>query len=193
MYRSSLFGGLILAVAGIACLFLTGCGGCSKSNPQPAVSAGGVRQASTEVHTDANGHSVEQTNIIERLKRDNEPGAIKHLYVISTYSGQTLIYSPVRGKVTSSTKRLTPSSMATAYHSGTGWNESGLAFNVSGEKHYTGEVIQDDGSYGSSGEYLYWFTPDGRYHQHYLSGGQIVHIADQPLNVKAVIITIGSK
>ena len=30
----------------------------------------------------------------------------------------------------------------------------------------------------------------GNYHQHYVSGGQIVHIADTPMSVKGIIINM---
>lgn len=167
------------------------CVGCSKTpTQQPAVSATGVQQTIASVKTDSSGHTTEQNNIIERLKRDNEPGAVKHLYLISAYSGQVLIYSTVKGKVTSSGKRLTPNTMAPQYHSGTGWNESGSAFNTGNGRHYTGEVIQDDGTYGNSMEYLYWFTPDGRYMQTYVSGGTLVFVADQPVTVKGVVMNL---
>lgn len=56
--------------------------------------------------------------------------------------------------------------------------------------YWTTEVLGDDGTYGQSGDYLYWWDSKGVYHQHYLSGGQIVHISDQPLAVKSVIINM---
>lgn len=58
---------------------------CEQGVPQ---SASGVSKASVKVQTDENGNSIEQKNIIERLHRDNLPRSIKHLYVISAYSGQ---------------------------------------------------------------------------------------------------------
>jgi hypothetical protein len=53
----------------------------------------------------------------------------------------------------------------------------------------TAEVLQDDGTYGSSGDYLFWWDTQGRYHQHYLTGGQIVHISGEPMPVKSAIIS----
>lgn len=141
-------------------------------------SASGVAKANVQINTDANGNSVEQKNIMERLTRDNKPGSIKHLYVMSAYSGQVLIYSTVNGKVTSAGKRLTPTTVI------------GFNSNLSTPNNYvkigdrvfvTDEVLGDDGSYGSSDPYIYWFDVKGVYHQHYLSGGQIIHISDQPL------------
>ena len=90
---------------------------CEMSSSQ-AVSDSGVKKATTTVVTDQNGYTSEQKNIIERYKRDNLPGSIKHLYVISDASGQVLIYSTVKGKVTSSGKRLTP--LTVEYNNATG-------------------------------------------------------------------------
>ena len=151
----------------------------------PAQSASGVSKATVQVPTNSNGLTTEQQNIRERLLEDNKPGSIKHLYVISAYSGQVIIYSTVRGKVTSGGKRLTPTSIFTADNSTTGFR---VEF-PNGTK-YTTEVLQDDGAYGSSMDYLYWWDTKGVYHQHYVGGGQIVHVSNQPLAVKGIIINM---
>lgn len=171
-------------VAVIACLFLIG----ACDNDTPAVSASGVEQATTRVQTNANGRTVEQENVIERLARDNVPGSIKHLYVISAYSGQVLIYSTVRGKVTSSGKRLSPVTSTGSYK--TDGCATGVGFLANGVRHCTEELTQDDGTYGSSIPYLFWFDSKGVYHQHYPEGGQIIHISDQPLSVPRIILNM---
>lgn len=134
-----------------------------------------------KVKTGPSGLTVEQQNIKSRIDLDNAPGAIKHLYVISAYSGQVLIYSTVRGKVTSSGKRLTPDKVDGA---------NTFTFNVGGQPFYTNQILGEDGTYGGSVEYLYWWDSRGIYHQHYVTGGQILHISDQPLAVKNVIINM---
>ena len=169
---------LILAL--IVALTLFGC----KEDAQK--SASGVKKADVTVLIGADGFTVEQKNVRERLLLDNKTGSIKHLYIISAYSGQTIIYSTVRGKVTSSGKRLSPASVAASDAGHTG----GIPVSISGNRYRTGEVLQDDGTYGSSVEYLYWWDVQGRYHQHYVSGGQIVHISDQPIPVKSVTINM---
>lgn len=161
---------------------------CDPPNDPPK-SASGVSKASVQVPTGADGLTAEQRNIKTRLLRDNEPGAVKHLYVISAYSGQTLIYSTVKGKVTSGSKRLTPSTINGGYSSGNGWY-GGFPVNIGGQGTYTNEVLGDDGAYGSSSEYLFWEDTKGVYHQHYVQGGQIVHIASEPLSVKSVVINM---
>jgi len=170
----------------IGTMVLVSCDQLMNNEPK---SSSGVTKATVQVNTDANGYTVEQKNIMERLKRDNMPGSIKHLYVISAYSGQVLIYSTVNGKVTSAGKRLTPTSVV---DNGGQYiqNTYGFPINIGGEDHRTNEVLGDDGAYGQSDPYIFWFDVRGVYHQHYLSGGQIIHISDQPLAVKNVILNM---
>lgn len=163
-------------------LLLMSNSGCDRTT---AVSSSGVKKATAQVKTDMNGHSVEQRNILERIERDNQVGAVKHLYVISAYSGQVIIYSTVVGKVTSGGKRLNPS---TVDYDPNG--ADGFAVQFGNDVKYTKEVLGDDGAYGSGGDYIYWFDSKDVYHQHYLSGGQIIHISDQPLAVKSVTINM---
>lgn len=171
----------LLALLYISTMGVNGCNGTT--TPQ---SASGVSKAEVHVQTDKDGLTIEQRNVSQRILQDNKIGAIKHLYVISAYSGQVIIYSTVRGKVTSSGKRLTPITVSevqqTMYH--------GFPVQIGNTKARTQEVLQDDGTYGSSVEYLYWWDTKGVYHQHYVSGGQIIHISDQPLAVKNVIINM---
>lgn len=171
-------------LACLCCLLLS----CEYQQAKP-VSQSNVKAITAEVQTTPEGITVEQQNIRDRLVMDNTPGSIKHLYVISAYSGQVLIYSTVRGKVTSSGKRLQPTKIVVA---GSGeYKRPGFFFrDVPGNNRHmvTDEVPQDDGSYGSSIPYLYWWDATGKYHQHYISGGQILHISDQPLAVKNVQI-----
>lgn len=140
-------------------------------------SASGVSQANVAVVTGSDNLTAEQRNVRDRLDMDNKIGSIKHLYVISAYSGQCLIYSTVKGKVTSSGKRLHPST--TTYTSSSTFTDQ-----------YSPELLGDDGTYGQSVEYIYWWDVRGVYHQHYVQGGQIVHISDQPMPVKSVTINM---
>jgi hypothetical protein len=173
----------------VAALMLPSC----IEETQPSNASGSVSKKTVEVATDADGWTVEQKNIAERLKRDNIAGAIKHLYVISPYSGQVIMYSTVKGKVTSSGKRLTPTSVAASDGQYVGGAHMGMGVNINGQAKYTSEVLQDDGSYGSSCEYIYWFDSKGIYHSHFFTGGQIIHVADQPMPVKNVIINLEQK
>lgn len=166
---------------------------CVDAEPPPQPSAAsGVRQAQATVTKGSDGLTAEQRNIRDRLAEDNKPGAIKHLYVISAYSGQVILYSTVRGKVTSGGKRLTPTTVAAIDGQHVYEWHNGFPVDFGGTVKATAEVLQDDGSYGSSMDYLYWWDQQGRYHQHYVSGGQILHIASEPIAVKSVLINVAA-
>lgn len=170
-----------------AAVFTVGCD--EPTQRRVPVSNSGVKQARTTIETSPSGHTVEQDNIIKRYKVDNTPGSMKHLYIISPMSGQVILYSSVEGKVTSSGKRLTPKTVvAGRYGDGGAWRY-GMSVEIAGEDHKTTEVIQDDGTYGDSVEYLYWFDTRGVYHQHYVVGCEI-HISDQPIPVKNIILNL---
>ena len=171
---------LFILVSG---LLITSC-----TEPRQQKSDSGVKKATTTVKTNLNGQTVEQQNIIERLKRDNDIGSVKHLYVISSYTGDVLQYSTVKGKVTSGGKRLSPKTVS--------GNSGGLAgvdynsVNIGGTNYITDEVLDDGGAYGDSGNYLFWFDTQGNYHQYYPSGGTYLEICDKPLRVKKTNLSI---
>ena len=159
--------------------------------PEEVQASSGVQAVSVDnIQVNTEGFTIEQQNIADRLTMDNAVGAIKHLYVISAWSGDVLLYSTVRGKVTSSGKRLTPTSVAAMDGQYIGDRHEGLPVRLGNEIYSTGEVLQDDGTYGSSIPYLYWWDAQGQSHQHYPSGGQILHISDQPITVGDVRISL---
>lgn len=172
---------IVIAIIGILLAVLIPAFNKHNATPQ---STSGVTKATATVNAGSDGLTVEQRNIKDRLTDDNKPGAIKHLYVISAYSGQVIIYSTVRGKVTSGGKRLTLSTV------NENANSYGFPIMFGSDKYYTQEVLGDDGTYGHSGDYLYWKDTKGVSHEHYVSGGQIVHISSQPLSVKGIIINM---
>ena len=181
---------IIFALAAAATLLLAACGGSSNSNNKNVQSTSGVSQTSVQVEVGSDGLTAEQRNVRARLLEDNKPGAIKHFYVISPYSGQVLMYSTVRGKVTSGGKRLAPRTVAAADGRYVDDEFNGVQVNIGGYTRRTTEVIQDDGTYGDSVEYVYWWDVQGRYHQHFFTGGQIIHVSSEPIQVKGVIINL---
>ncbi len=112
-------------------LSLLSCGIASQQS-----SDSGITKATIHVKTDADGHSIEQKNIMERLERDNDPGSIKFLYIISSFTGDVLQYSTVRGKVTSGGKRLSPKTVNAAQSAGssnvTGYNVVNIGDKIHG-------------------------------------------------------------
>ena len=177
---------VVILLAGLSIAATAGNQGCNTTGQR---SASGVTAASSKVLLGSDGLTVEQRNVKDRLTQDNKPGAIQHLYVISAYSGQVLLYSTVRGKVTSSGKRLMPSEVTNGDFGV--FRLDTLSANRGGV--YTNEVLGDDGTYGSSVEYVYWWDSQDIYHQHYIQGGQIVHVASSPINVKSVVLNLETR
>jgi len=177
--------GLLLVMSMFVLMSNSGC-----EPDKETTTSSGVKRATVKVQTNADGTTVEQGKIADRITNDNKPGAIKYLYCISPYSGQCIIYSTVAGKVTSSGKRLQPK---TVIGRGNDVNVTDYDDNVVyiGNKQFlTSEVIQDDGTFGDSDPYIYWWDVRGVYHQHFMTGGQILHISDAPLAVKSIVINI---
>lgn len=92
--------------------------------------------------------------------------------------------------MTSGGKRLTPTEVAATDGQAVSSQLTGIPVEIGGHTYRTSEVLQDDGTYGHSAEYLYWWDTKSVFHQHYVSGGQIVHISSQPLAVKGIIINM---
>lgn len=157
--------------------------GCSNEFDGHPVSDSGVSKASTKVEVGSDNLTTEQRNIKRKLEDDNKPGAIKYLYVVSPLTSKIIMSAVVSGKVTSGGKRLTPLTVegfrSTLDNSAVG---SGFTIDIGGHQMVTREVLQDDGSYGSSSEYLYFWDTKGVRHQIYV-GGCVVLVEDQPLNI----------
>ena len=157
-----------------------------------ATAVSGVRQARVDISPDPiTGLTKEQSNVRDRLLEDNRPGSVKHLYVIAPRSGQVLLYSTVKGKVTSGSKRISPGKTWGFYKCGQDNKDTcfdGFRVRAAGQDLRTSEVLGDDGTYGSSAPYIYWWDAKGGYHQHFLTEGQIIQISDQPLRVKSAIL-----
>lgn len=185
---------LLAITAGAAILMNTGCIPDGNSKKGTPVSDSGVAKASVKVQTDADGYTTEQKNIMKRLARDNEIGAMKHLYVFSLMTGQQLFYSPIVGKSTSSNKRLSPTSVAAGL-SGGEWKEYyGVKYESGGTTYRTNELTQDDGTYGSSSEYFFWFDEQDRYMKMWIEGTAMVIESDTPLaEIPQIVLSFQNK
>src|SRR3974377_2073483 len=126
----------------------------SCNSVETPVSSSGVKKADVKIPVGANGLATEQTNISERLKKDNEPGALKFLYIISQYTGDVIMFSTVKGKVTSGGKRLTPLTVNGHYTTASNAWCPNFSVQIGNDWYCTNEVLQDDGTYGSSGDYI---------------------------------------
>lgn len=166
----------------IAAALVVGC-----EQDMTPTSTSGVKKTEATVKVGSDGLTNEQRNIRDRLELENQPGSIKHLYIIAPESGQCILYSTVKGKVTSSGKRISPTQIDYVY--GAIGDRNGWEVKYGNNTVLTREPLQD-GTYGSSEPYIYWFDVRGSYHQHFFTGGQIIHISDQPMAMKSIVINI---
>lgn len=92
--------------------------------------------------------NAEIGNISRRVRMTANPGQIGYILLLNE-SGTPIVYASVRGKVTSGGRRLTP-----AHH---------LDCNSYG----CGQIEQpgDEGTFGSSNPYIYFWTTEDQYYQ----------------------------
>jgi hypothetical protein len=96
--------------------------------------------------------NAEQDNIARRLRLTRNPGQIGFILLMNQ-AGQPIMYTGVRGKVTSGGKRLTNPQQLVNLNCGQYCGEA------------IGEGPSDEGTYGHSGEYIFFWTLDGQYVQ----------------------------
>lgn len=96
--------------------------------------------------------SLDRINISKRLTVSNDSNTLQWVYPMS--AGRVIGRFPVKGKITSGGKRLTSSQMLVSCDSGE-WTAECIM-----------EAPDEMGTYGSSGDYVFWFDPADRIHQH---------------------------
>lgn len=157
-------------------LFLQGYDGCN-TGPKTQTSESGVKQVTDlyQVPVNSAGRSVEGQNIWDRLRVTTDFTKIMWLHIIAL-DGKIINRLIVRNKVTSSGKRLEPT---TAGSSGSNGRDYPLY-----KDYETPEIMQPDGTFGFSDPYIFWFDPQGRYNQLGTSGGLGYLLTDYPIDLK---------
>lgn len=89
-------------------------------------------------------NSLEVTNLKTKLKRENDPNAVRYVYLISF--AKPIGYYVIKGKVSSSGSQLAPEDEY--YDCGT---ECGVTL----------DSAQDDGTFGTGDPGIFFFTADG--------------------------------
>lgn len=129
-----------------------------------------AQQAAAQIRFDNN---AEIDNIKKRLELTSQPGLLGYVLLLND-AGQPIQYTTVKGKITSSGKRLTkPYDFV----------------KVDGGEYGRDEQVpsgSDEGTYGSSGEYVYFWTESGQYIQwngRYLYSDKPFRLSVQPIVV----------
>lgn len=141
---------LILIAAAI--LSVAACG-IPEATPDPKSqqAAHGAMMADAVIQH-SGGVNSEQDNIAKRLRLTMNPGQIGFVALFNQ-AGAPIAYYGVKGKITSSGKRLTAPDQLRVLENSNGWTNSVVT------------APADEGAYGSSDPYVYFWTTDGQYVQ----------------------------
>lgn len=165
----------------VACsLLVAGCNEADGSTVQDAKQNQAEKGAAlAQTVLSHSSENAEQENIANRLKLTMNPGQIGFILLMNQ-AGQPIAYYGVKGKITSGGKRLTnPQKWATGVDCG---------------GNYCDEMVtapSDEGTYGESDPYVYFWTADGQYIQ--WNGAYLY--SDKPFRtrVEPLVIAIGDK
>lgn len=122
--------------------------------------------------------NAEIENLQRRLKLTGQPGKVGFITLLNA-SGQPIIYTDVRGKVSSGTKRLTKTWERVNCDKG---NRIGDCFVA---------APGDEGTYGSSAPYIYFWDTRGKYYQ--WNEGYLYTDQPQRLRIEPLVINIMPK
>lgn len=142
---------LIAALAAAAMVGLMGnsCEGTPRPTSNKDTQAEKARAAAETIRFTEN---AEIENIKRRLELTSQPGLIGYVTVINKV-GQVVLYTPVMGKVTSGSKRLTRPFHFISCDKGANYGDCEV------------EAPSDEGTYGKSSDFVYFWTPGGQYFQ----------------------------
>lgn len=149
-------------------LALAACKGPQQNNK--VTQSDKAKVAANSIHFTEN---AEIDNIKRRLELTANPGLLGFVVLLNE-TGQPVMYTSVKGKITSGGKRLTPTETA------------GCAIT---DDQPCGTVLataSDEGTFGSSGEYVYFWTQSGQYVQwngKYLYSDKPFRLTTEPMVV----------
>jgi hypothetical protein len=122
--------------------------------------------------------NAEIDNIKARLKLTSNPGLLGYIVLLNE-TGQHVMYEAVKGKITSGAKRLNPSDKVVTAGNGSGGSNMTIR-----------AAPSDEGTFGQSGDYIFYYTQNGEYRQwngKYLYSDQPFRLSVQPLIISASI------
>lgn len=160
----------------ILMLLLLGNDGCRTGDEKQKSETGAEQMTELyKVPLNSAGLSVEQQNIVERLKVTTDFTKILWIHLLAL-DGKLVNRMVVRNKVTSSGKRLEPTTASSSSQGGRDYPQY--------KNFETNEFIQHDGTFGSSDNYIFWFDPQGRYHQLGTNGSLCYLLTDYPIDLE---------
>lgn len=144
--------------------------GCNPEEPKPSDNLTKMREEAAAEAQQSVTFSYEIENIKRRRALFGKPGVVGYTAFLAPM-GQPVDYKAVDGKCTSSNKRLTPGQRI----------ETGAGY-----VQFVMNSPSEDGTFGSSDEYIYCFTPTGQYVQ----WNGLYYYSDKPfdLTIKPLVV-----
>lgn len=145
------------------------------------VQAAEAKRAADTIKFDGN---AEIDNIKRRLELTSSPDLLGYVVLLND-AGQPIEYTTVKGKLTSGGKRLTAPQELRRLYAG----DSGYSYE-------TVDSPSDEGTYGHSGDYIYFWDQNGAYHQWngtYLYSDQPIRLSVAPLVVSVTETVVPSE
>ena len=150
----------IIVFVVICCIVIAAVTGCSQGPNNQEIQAEKGAQLAESIRFTSN---AEQENIHRRLELTSDPALLGYVTLFHK-TGQVALYTAVEGKITSGGKRLTPPDR-----------------NVVG---HIRRSMSDEGTWGSSNPYVYFWTPSGQYFQtsmDYIYSDKPMRLREEPL------------
>jgi len=161
----------LLALMGAA-LLITGCN--EQPQAQQPVKNTQAQKAQEAANSITFTDNAEIDNIKARIELTSKPGQIGFILLMNE-AGQSIMYEGVRGKITSGSKRLTKPYEVRGFSIG-GTN--------GGTAYQTVATPSDEGTWGSSAEYIFYWNTNGEYRQwngKYLYSDKPFRLRQEPL------------
>lgn len=141
---------------------------CSACEPEAQTNKDQQAQKAKEAAASIRfNENAEIDNIKRRLELTADPGKLGFI-VLMNQAGQPILYEGVKGKVTSGGKRLTEPDRVGGYS----------------DHPYVRAAPSDEGTWGHSADYIYYWNTDGIYRQwngDYLYSDQPIRLRVEPL------------
>lgn len=164
----------------IITLLASGCG----REPRPGVKTTQADKAAAAANSIVFTENAEINNIKSRLELTSDPGLVGFVLLMNE-AGQPIMYTGVKGKITSGGKRLTPPVQSWSH-----WKAGTSGAGIGGSEAELGPAPSDEGTWGSSAPYIFFWTTSGQYMQW---NGKYLY-SDQPFrtNVEPLVIAVES-
>ncbi len=126
-------------------------------------------------------NSLERQNLIKRYDYLNDRNNVHHVYLMD--EGQVVSYRVAQGKVSSVNSKLTNNKQIVKVE-GARFDGGNGAGGANGANYKTVESPQMDGSYGTNGDAIFFFTTSGEYVESSLD----YVVSEEPLNIQDEVI-----